>query len=274
MYAPTLDPLIGIEHQLNTRTITQQGKEPLQPHRLVNNDLSDEEKPVMMTAPVKAAALTPLKQTAVAKQIMGHKPVTLLNSASSQQLTLQKPVTLNTLKPSNVATQPERIRSKFFNRIGIDSSPAAAGTPENTLSNNTARPHPRAENINIFQETLKYDPHEEELITAQLEGMRRRQKMDNDEGDDEKKSKGRKISFSSNVSVLPVSFRTYEPARYNSYVRSYCSTQYASLHCVVNFAISGTCMFAAGTFVSRKFLPKQKWQRFIDIILLFSFVYL
>ena len=162
---------------------------------------------------MKAVALTPLKQTAVAKQIMGHKPVTLLSSASSQQLTLQKPVALNTLKPPNTASQPERIRSKFFNRIGIDSNPAAAGLPENTtltLTNttNNQRPHPRAENINIFQEMLKYDPHEEALITAQLEGMKRRQKMDVKEDSNNnttKKSKGKKISFANSVSVLPVS---------------------------------------------------------------------
>jgi hypothetical protein len=155
------------------------------------------------------AMTTPLKQTAVAKQIMGHRPVTLLSSASAHPIVVPKASTVVKQAPSSTiaASNSERLRSKFFTKIGIDS------TPENSMLMNGAnnhRPHPRAENINLGREDLKYDPAEDALITAQLEGRRRQQQLQQQEElqlDDQsrKKTKGKKISFQDSVAVLPVS---------------------------------------------------------------------
>jgi len=165
-----------------------------------------------------------LKQTEVAKKIMAHKPaVTLLKNPSSSSIP-PKTIVMNhsILNP----TQPnERIRSKFFTRIGIDAPTAAttlslSGQSSETsalMSSAPLRPHPREENINISQEPLKYDAQEEELIDAQLQHYRRRHQQmlnglngnkDNIAENDNRGmgAKGKKkINFSHNVTVLPVS---------------------------------------------------------------------
>lgn len=163
-----------------------------------------------------------LKQTEVAKKIMAHKPaVTLLKNPSTSPIP-SKTIVMN---PSILnPTQPnERIRSKFFTRIGIDAPTAAAtlslngpsSEPSALMSSAPPRPHPREEHINLSQEALKYDVQEEELIEAQLQNYRRRHQQmlngnkengaENDNSDKGKKER-KKINFSHTVTVLPVSF--------------------------------------------------------------------
>jgi hypothetical protein len=166
-----------------------------------------------------------LKQTEVAKKIMAHKPAaTMLKNPSTSSILPKTTIVMNhsILNP----TQPnERIRSKFFTRIGIDAPTAAttlslSGQSSETtalMSSAPLRPHPREENINISQEPLKYDAQEEELIDAQLQHYRRRHQQmlnglngnkDNSSENDNRGmgEKGRKkINFSQNVTVLPVS---------------------------------------------------------------------
>lgn len=179
-----------------------------------------------------------LKQTEVAKKIMAHKPVVTLLKNPSTSSVPSKTIVMN---PSLLnPTQPnERIRSKFFTRIGID-APTAATTlslsgpssePSALMSSAPLRPHPREEHINISQEALKYDAQEEELIEAQLQNYRRRHQQmlngnkengaENDNSDKGEKER-KKINFSHNVTVLPVSSFETDPIKEPAVVNLLC----------------------------------------------------
>lgn len=129
-------------------------------------------------------------------------------------------------KMNNAALRPassQQVRNKFFNMIGID-KPSPSLLKKKSLHNNSADsrssctvmvPHPRSEGVVAFQEPLKYNPAEHDMLTSQLKALNTSRGLcgKDDPIRTKKEEEGkspefRHISFDDSVRVVPIPMRS------------------------------------------------------------------
>mmetsp|Transcript_52893 Transcript_52893/g.78421 ORF Transcript_52893/g.78421 Transcript_52893/m.78421 type:complete len:192 (-) Transcript_52893:328-903(-) len=124
--------------------------------------------------------MTPLKQTAIVKTSTAAKSTAMINSASSQ-----------------------KVRNKFFNMIGIDSSSRSVNIPAEANAKNIHN-NPRVENVVQLRESLKYDAAEDSSLTSQIvRGLHSCGKNSDKIGQKQRK----RITFDDSVNVMPIPMR-------------------------------------------------------------------
>lgn len=121
-----------------------------------------------------------------------------------------KPVATSSIKPIVKHSSSQQVKSKFFNMLGIESTPNATqrslGGPikQNQLSG--VGVHPRDVGIVSFQEELKYDAKFDDILLYQ----RRKVSQSRQATSDRKK---KKISFNNSVNVVPIPKRNEYSSR-------------------------------------------------------------
>lgn len=110
-----------------------------------------------------------------------------------------------TLKPAS----SQQVRTKFLKVIGIESAEHTA-TPPKARHMSKDWQHPRQKQANRFEETLKYNPEEDEIYAP------KRKNSDNDDEATPGKQPKKRISFNTTVKVLPIPMRD----EYSNRVRS------------------------------------------------------
>ena len=133
-----------------------------------------------------------------------------------------KPIPATKLKPLIKYSSGQQVKSKFFNMIGIETVPSSSrrqnlssiGCPitHHHIDKNGLDIHPRSVGIVGFQEQLKYDRMDEDLLLYQ----RRKIKQDHDAKSKNKK----KITFNDSVNVLPIPKRHEYSKRVSSRIWS------------------------------------------------------
>ena len=123
---------------------------------------------------------------------------------SQTQIQMEAPAS-PTLKPAS------DVRTKFLSVIGIEESAASAAehaaTPPKARHMSKEWIHPRQQQATRFEETLKYNPEEEELYAP------KRKQMDTSNAGQKPK---KKITFNTTVKVVPIPMRD----EYSNRVRS------------------------------------------------------